>query len=183
MRGNCINDFGEEMLEAMPSETAGWLERCPFPCARYWRSPVGLMALNCACWRIEPLARLRTLCENRVLSLYCTRVHIVLLVEMRAATVGSLELCVRTEFLSMYRAHCTTSEDESGNFWRVEPLSRSSTLCENRVLSLYRTRVHVVLLVEMRAAPVARARTEFYQIRLLVCSLVYKMAMPVGSLR
>ena len=167
----------------MPSETAGWLERCPFPCARYWRSPVGLMALNCACWRIEPLARLRTLCENRVLSLYHTRVRIVLLVEMRAATVGSLELCVRTEFLSMYCAHCTTSEGESGNFWRVEPLSRSSTLCENRVLSLYRTRVHVVLLVEMRAAPVARARTEFYQIRLLVCSLVYKMAMPVGSLR
>jgi hypothetical protein len=78
-------------------------------------------------WRVEPLSRSSTLCENRVLSesLCCTR---VLLVDMRGAAVGSLELCVRTEFYE-YCAHCTTSQGESGSFWRVEPLSRSRVLC------------------------------------------------------
>ena len=41
-----------------------------------------------------PLACSSTLCKNRVLSMYLASVHIVLLVEMRAAAVGSLEYSV-----------------------------------------------------------------------------------------
>ena len=91
--------------------------------------------------------------RNRVLSMYRTIAHIVLLVEMRAAT--------------------------------VEPLARSSTLCKNRVLSMYRTTVHIVLREgdACRLVSMICVRTWFYQILLLVYSLVYERAMPVGSLR
>jgi hypothetical protein len=85
----------------------------------------------------------------------------------------------------MYRTHFTTSEDESGIFGRVETLARSSTLCKNRVLSMYRTTVHIVLREgdACRLVSMICVRTWFYQILLLVYSLVYERAMPVGSLR